>query len=369
LMKVCNKIGELDDDYTMIELKESKEADQQVVSFQNKNVNEVFDLSFANNYLVLISFSKEVDLDRVNKDDYKSGFSIVGYMSSSEKANIQEAPKAATIINYANMRRFLKKDWNVCYVRPIEKITTYIREYISLNCFIYSDVNKYIFRPHGVSNIINTDNNVFYEKFFDTIKPRFNHGQFESIKDVCLSENGICLLQGPPGTGKTHTLVGIVSGIYHYLKTSKATHRKYIMICTPSNAAVDEIILRIQTNGLYGENGEVIRPNIVRVGILDKEPHELVKKCALENLAKERLNIGKGKSPHQNETTMNEIRDEIAKVARKIDVLKNAADVDKKALDMLYEKKRGLHGQYQDYKMTQVGEKVFFLKVIEEINI
>ena len=127
-MKVCNKIGELDDDYTMIELKESKEDDQQVVSFQNKNVNEVFDLSFANNYLVLISFSKEVDLDRVNKDDYKTGFSIVGYMSSTDKkANIQEVPKAHTIINYANMRRFLKKDWNVCYVRPIEKITTYIR--------------------------------------------------------------------------------------------------------------------------------------------------------------------------------------------------------------------------------------------------
>jgi len=247
-MRVCNKIGEMDDDYTMVELKESKgdDEDQQMISFQNKNVNEVFDLNFANNYLVLISFSKEVDLDKVNRDDYRNGFSIVGYMSSSEKANIQEVPKASTIINYANMRRFLKKEWNVCYVRPIEKITTYIRykettmqniinilnlrEYISLNCFIYSDVNKYIFTPRGVSNIINTDNTVFYQKFFDTIKPKYNKGQLESIKDVCLSQNGICLLQGPPGTGKTHTLVGIVSGIYHYLKTSTATHRRYIMV-------------------------------------------------------------------------------------------------------------------------------------------
>lgn len=232
LMRVCQKIGELDDDYTMVELKESKgdEKDEQMISFQNKNVNEVFDLSFANNYLVLISFSKEVDLDKINKDDYRNGFSIVGYISSKDKANVQEVPKASTIINFSNMRRFLKKEWNVCYVRPIEKITTYIREYISLNCFIYSDVNQYIFNPRGVSNMVNIDNTVFYQKFFDTIKPKYNKGQLESIKDVCLSQNGICLLQGPPGTGKTHTLVGIVSGIYHYLKTSTATHRRYIMV-------------------------------------------------------------------------------------------------------------------------------------------
>ena len=72
------------------------------------------------------------------------------------------------------------------------------------------------------------------------------------------------------------------------------------------------------------------------------------------------MNIGKGKSANENEVTVNEIRDEIAKTTRKIDVLRHAAEPDKKALDMLYEKKRALHGKYQDYKMTQVGEKVFF---------
>lgn len=125
--------------------------------------------------------------------------------------------------------------------------------------------------------------------------------------------------------------------------------------------------MRIQTNGLFGENGEIIRPNVVRVGILDKEPHELVKKCALENLAQERMNIGKGKSAGKDEATVNEIRDEIAKVSRKIDILRQAPEIDKKALDLLYEKKRTLHAKYQDYKLTQVGEKEKYSQVVQSI--
>ncbi len=67
-------------------------------------------------------------------------------------------------------------------------------------------------------------------------------------------------------------------------------------ICAPSNAAIDEIIVRIQERGLYGENGETVKPKIVRVGILDGEPHELVKQCALENLAQKEMNKGRGDS-------------------------------------------------------------------------
>lgn len=66
----------------------------------------------------------------------------------------------------------------------------------------------------------------------------------------------------------------------------------FLKICAPSNTAIDEIILRIQQKGLYGENGEQIKPKIVRVGILDNDPHELVKQCALENLAQKEMTKG-----------------------------------------------------------------------------
>ena len=62
------------------------------------------------------------------------------------------------------------------------------------------------------------------------------------------------------------------------------------MICAPSNTAIDEIIMRIAVNGLYNENGLIIRPNIVRVGILDKNPHAIIKSLSLEVLAQQELN-------------------------------------------------------------------------------
>jgi superfamily I DNA and/or RNA helicase len=48
-----------------------------------------------------------------------------------------------------------------------------------------------------------------------------------------------------PGTGKTHTITGIVS----MLLTSGV---KKLLICAPSNAAVDEIISRLSNTGLIG---------------------------------------------------------------------------------------------------------------------
>ncbi|XP_033741470.1 probable helicase senataxin isoform X2 [Pecten maximus] len=50
----------------------------------------------------------------------------------------------------------------------------------------------------------------------------------------------ICLLQGPPGTGKSHTIVGIIDKI---IRDTNGQGR--ICLCTPSNAAVDEIIRRL----------------------------------------------------------------------------------------------------------------------------
>ena len=53
------------------------------------------------------------------------------------------------------------------------------------------------------------------------------------------------------------------------------------------------------------------------------------------------------------------MRDQIAKVSKRIEVLKQDPDHDKQALNMLYEKKRALCNQYYDSKMLQVNEKVY----------
>lgn len=62
---------------------------------------------------------------------------------------------------------------------------------------------------------------------------------------MALRESGIVLLQGPPGTGKTSTLLGLLSAQYAYLK--RIGDSRKIMICAPSNAAIDHIAKRIRT--------------------------------------------------------------------------------------------------------------------------
>lgn len=51
------------------------------------------------------------------------------------------------------------------------------------------------------------------------------------------------------GTGKTHTIKGIISMLNHALGRSKK-----ILVCAPSNAAIDEIVTRlISKGGLFGQ--------------------------------------------------------------------------------------------------------------------
>ena len=83
---------------------------------------------------------------------------------------------------------------------------------------------------------------------------------------MVLRENGIVLLQGPPGTGKTSTLMGLLSVQYEYLQLIGDTRK--IMICAPSNAAVDHITKRIITEGLINNSGDKVVPRILRVGIV-----------------------------------------------------------------------------------------------------
>ncbi|XP_027204965.2 uncharacterized protein LOC113798605 [Dermatophagoides pteronyssinus] len=73
------------------------------------------------------------------------------------------------------------------------------------------------------------------------------------------------MIQGPPGTGKTYTIIGIVKNILRYLmKNQKFTENgtripSRIMICAPSNGAIDEIGLRLisEMNTFFSEKDKL----------------------------------------------------------------------------------------------------------------
>ena len=92
-------------------------------------------------------------------------------------------------------------------------------------------------------------------------------------------------------SGKTKTVVGIVGSILtpggDKVGTAPTKGAKKILVCAPSNAAVDELVLRLK-DGVRTSTGENFRPNIVRLGRSDAI-NAAVKDVTLDDLIEARL--------------------------------------------------------------------------------
>lgn len=84
----------------------------------------------------------------------------------------------------------------------------------------------------------------------------------------------------PPGTGKTKTILGIIGALLTSTTISansaptngangaipgSSGSGKQILVCAPSNAAVDELVLRLK-QGIVGSYGKRMEPSVVRLG-------------------------------------------------------------------------------------------------------
>lgn len=98
---------------------------------------------------------------------------------------------------------------------------------------------------------------------FDSLTPKstyeyhfpahLNESQKEAMEG-CLNSKDISIIHGPPGTGKTTTLAALIKQLCQ-------TERK-ILVCAPSNNAVDLLALKVQSYGI-----EALRVgNITRIG-------------------------------------------------------------------------------------------------------
>jgi len=126
-----------------------------------------------------------------------------------------------------------------------------------------------------------------------------NKTQAKAIKSA-LDNDAFTLIQGPPGTGKTKTIVAIVGAllsetlknrdlIIKPAQNGESGLAKKMLICAPSNAAVDELVMRFK-EGVKTLSGDQQKVNVVRVGRGDAI-NTNVQDVTLEELINKKLNL------------------------------------------------------------------------------
>lgn len=107
-----------------------------------------------------------------------------------------------------------------------------------------------------------------------------NKAQAKAVKSA-VDNDAFTLIQGPPGSGKTKTIIAIVGALIgdHVFASDGATqikapkaisHDAYaaprkLMVCAPSNAAVDELVVRLK-EGIKTTRGVKKPINVLRLG-------------------------------------------------------------------------------------------------------
>ncbi|XP_027341942.1 uncharacterized protein LOC113854861 isoform X2 [Abrus precatorius] len=229
-------------------------------------------------------------------------------------------------LNQARRNLTERSKWHAC---RIMSITPQIREFHALASIKYIPLLPLILNPVKDSFCLNdckeVDLNHLCQSLQQTLRSSFNLSQLQAIsvaigKAKAKKNVELSLIQGPPGTGKTRTIVAIVSAILAFRQkmnslknsldenlnqNSSSTHsrpkinqsaaitrawqdaalarqlgddiqsssksfgncaRQRVLICAQSNAAVDELVARISSHGLYGTDGKTYKPYLVRVG-------------------------------------------------------------------------------------------------------
>lgn len=88
--------------------------------------------------------------------------------------------------------------------------------------------------------------------------------------------------------------------------------KAHVLVCAPSNAALDELVLRILQHGLLDGSGSRFDPSIVRIGV---NVHHSVKQVSLEAQLEQKLGTGERVSGLQRERTKLAILQEAVIVA------------------------------------------------------
>lgn len=185
------------------------------------------------------------------------------------------------------------------HVVKITNMTTIEREYAALESLQYYDLMDEVLKAQPSPML------TFGDEAVNGVMQNYqlNPGQARAILNA-KENDGFTLIQGPPGTGKTKTIVAMVGCLLTgVLKPSsgavalarpgpgpshgQAPPSKKLLVCAPSNAAVDELVLRLKA-GVKTMNGTLHKIDVLRLGRSDAI-NAAVKDVTLDELVKARM--------------------------------------------------------------------------------
>ncbi|KAG7380514.1 hypothetical protein PHYPSEUDO_007072 [Phytophthora pseudosyringae] len=212
-------------------------------------------------------------------------------------------------------------------MQQVHNTTTSAREFQAIKAISFSppDLKQVLLRGQLVPSAKTEEtlkksaasSSILSPRLLKYLHKNYNDSQVQAILG-CLGENSRVIIQGPPGTGKTKTILGLLSALLDgaglsTLQKAKGTARIRVgaslqsartsavsktvaetsirvLVAAPSNAAVDELVVRVLSEGLFdGEKGESYRPRIVRVG-RPESSHQLSSLAAAREASESKKN-------------------------------------------------------------------------------
>ncbi|PHH72181.1 hypothetical protein CDD80_4722 [Ophiocordyceps camponoti-rufipedis] len=242
----------------------------------------------------------------------------------------------------------------------ITNMTTIEREYAALQSLQYYDLMDEILKAQP-SPILR-----YSEERVKNAMQNWALNRGQALAVIGAHDNdGFTLIQGPPGTGKTKTIVAMVGSLLSDQLANPMTgvpvrplnaaqgqapvRSKKLLVCAPSNAAVDELVLRLKA-GVKTGAGKARNINVLRLGRSDAI-NAAVKDVTLDELVRKRL---EGDTTRETaKADRDKLHDEAARIKEQLSQLRPRLEAARGSDDR--DSYNGLSRQFEDLKRMQMN--------------
>ncbi|KAI0195804.1 SEN1 N terminal-domain-containing protein [Xylaria flabelliformis] len=289
-------------------------------------------------------------LARIWRIQFKNGSLEVQYRLSS-----RAGPMLSTLMPQSEF-----------YAVKITNMTTIEREYASLESLQYYDLAPEILEAKPSPMLS------FSAEAVEKVMKNYHLNQGQAMAILHAKENdAFTLVQGPPGTGKTKTIIAMVGALLAGTQSApsmgtaikrpdgiapagnRGTAKK-LLVCAPSNAAVDELVLRLK-EGVKSMNGTFNKINVLRLGRSDAI-NAAVRDVTLDELVKARVegNAKENSGPSSREL----MHQEAGQIKRELNDLRPQLESARERGDRVEAGR--LQRKFDEYKrrQAQIGAKI-----------